>query len=148
MVNVQPQTNAEFAEAAKRIRGARSLREMGRTTGISHTRISDMEFGVIPSYRLLERYLDAVQASVEQRREMFRLAGYDQSENDRVQEPAAEYDDAVPAERLVLGILRLNRQFSRPVPVDLQHQGEAILTGEGVDELLADLERQLREGII
>jgi hypothetical protein len=58
-----PHTNEAFKEAAARLLQGRSMREWARLTGISHTRISDMLFGVVPSYRLLERFAGQVVAA-------------------------------------------------------------------------------------
>jgi transcriptional regulator with XRE-family HTH domain len=75
-----PPLNHEFAAFIKRLLGGRSLREVARETGISHTRISDMLFGVVPTYKLLARFADALCLEPIDRRDLFRAAGYGQNE--------------------------------------------------------------------
>lgn len=70
------QPNEEFRKVAERVKRGRSLRELSRLTGISHTRISDMLFGVVPSFRLLERFVQEVGLSADEKDALFAAAGY------------------------------------------------------------------------
>jgi transcriptional regulator with XRE-family HTH domain len=74
-----PPLNQDFADAVKRLLGRESQRGVARRTGVSHTRISDMAFGVVPSYRLLERFANALELPPRDRQELFRVAGYERT---------------------------------------------------------------------
>lgn len=54
----------------------RSSRVLSRLTGVSHTQIADMRWGKVPSYRILERYLAALEVPLAEQRAVFAAAGY------------------------------------------------------------------------
>lgn len=76
LMSAGSQVNEAFKGWAERVIAGRSLRSLARDTGISHTRISDMLFGVVPSYQLLQKFCEALGLSDEDRAEGFRAANY------------------------------------------------------------------------
>jgi hypothetical protein len=70
------QANEAFGEWARKARDGRALRALARVTGISHTYIDDMEWGKVPSYPLLEQFVERLELPPDLAEEGFRLAGY------------------------------------------------------------------------
>lgn len=104
-------TNEEFAVAIKRIVGNRSLRGISRLTGISHTYVDDLKWGIVPSYQVLQQFADGMKLTDEQREELFDLAGYEPVTQtttlppafaQALQEVAAEYG-VEPPSTILLG---------------------------------------------
>lgn len=54
----------------------RSQREVRRLTGISATYVGDMLWGVVPSFRVLERFAQGLELDADTLRELFEAAGY------------------------------------------------------------------------
>jgi hypothetical protein len=129
-VTSQPPINERFAEVVKRIADGRSTRELYRATGVSHSRVSDMAFGIVPGYRLLARFADGLELSPEDRRELFAAAGYGDEDWD-------------PDKAFMAGI----RQIAADLGVDITVSAEDIVlarqTPEGVAAALAAIRKRL-----
>jgi hypothetical protein len=129
-------TIPEFAAVVKRLTAGRSLRTLARQTGVSHTRIGQMGGGLVPTFRLLERFANALGLSPAERRELFLTAGY----------PAPDEDPASFAspERLSQGIAMLILKYPDQEQLTVRgFGGLGRLTEAQVDQLLQALEADI-----
>lgn len=151
--------NVEFGRVVKKIIGDRSLRLLARQTGISHTRISDMAFGVVPSYRLLEKFTRSLGVLREDRDELFRAARYAPPEGGssdalRLSDERGTYrmlphEEEESGRRILLdGIAALNKELGRPIAISLDDSALAELTPEKARATLAFWRQQAEAGII
>lgn len=143
-------TSAEFGEAIKRVVGGEALRRIALRTGISHTYISDMTWGIIPSYPILERFCAGLELSPERTAELFGLASYAPPVDSSGLNPEAEAeaDTQLSTVEYFLGRLA-TLQDEHPghvVPVPRLAGGVRELTREEADDIIEELREQMAEG--
>lgn len=69
--------NPKFAEAILQIIGSRSLRQVSRLTGISHTYVDDLKWGIVPSYQVLQQFAAGIGLDADATAKLFEIAGYE-----------------------------------------------------------------------
>lgn len=73
--------NSTFAQYVEELAASRASRELSRLTRengayVNPTTIADMRWGVVPSYKILDRFAEGLRLSGSQKAELFRRAGY------------------------------------------------------------------------
>lgn len=86
--------NSAFGKAVERALDGLSQREASRRTGISPTYIGDLKWGLVPSFRVLERLVQGLDLPAARRMELFEAAGYNVGEADSSDSPATELSAA------------------------------------------------------
>lgn len=71
-----PKRNLEFAAWFDRVAGGQSNRTISRLTGVSHTYVGDIRWGVVPSYPILRQLCEGLALADPDAEEGFHLAGY------------------------------------------------------------------------
>lgn len=123
----------DFGTYVSQLCGEMTNREVYRLTGVTHTTVGDMKFGVVPSFRILERLADGLPISPRQRYELFRRAGYVMNEG-------------TPLERMMEYLQSLQVRYGKTVEIH-PAKGLANLTHEDVDAIIASSDARIqREG--
>lgn len=146
---------ARFGRRLKELIAGEDQVDVGKRLGYTQSRVSQMCRGEKPSREFVERLVVAYDLP---REEWLQLAGFREQEEepaaysdewaDRIAERAVDkYLARQGSERLVSGLAALTQEFGRPIPVDLT-DGTAGLTVERAETILADLRKQLEEGLI
>jgi len=126
-----PTRNREFAAIVERLAAGRSNRVLADITRVNATSIGDMRWGRVVGYRLLGRFADGIEASPEDRRELFAAAGYAD-------------EDWNPDAALVAGIRVLQDEFG-PFQWSSEVFPLSRATPEEIDALLATMRRDLEK---
>lgn len=139
--------NPAFAAYVEALAAGRSSRELSRVTRdsgyyVNATSIGDMRFGIVPGYKLLDRFVKGLELTDHEATELFARAGYSRAAPD---DPSPEsFDSAFGRLLREMGERLQAEGLSAPVPPmwhDLAKEGK---TAEDAARIVDEIERHIR----
>ena len=127
--SVLDRLNRDFGDYVTELVAGRTNREIARLTGVNHATVGEMRAGVVPSYRLLERFGNGLGLTPHQWHTLFKKARY--------------VMEGTPAERLLDWLNDYNRRYGKAIELHFR-DGVQSLTHEDVDRLIEHHEERAR----